>query len=82
LRDFHRQAGFEDEAQWLDKRLRHLVPPRQLGFLTTPRRSKWAAGRAGLQPRRNRGSRPVLVPCPAQSRRRGARDTGIIRKAL
>lgn len=26
LRDFHRQAGFEDEAQWLDKRLRHLAP--------------------------------------------------------
>jgi hypothetical protein len=35
LRGFHRQAGFEDEAQWLDKRLRHLAPPRQLGFLTT-----------------------------------------------
>ncbi|MGD0458401.1 MAG: hypothetical protein ABSC21_11745 [Terriglobia bacterium] len=28
LRDFHRQAGFEDEAQWLDKRLRNLAPPR------------------------------------------------------
>jgi archaemetzincin len=26
LRDFHRQAGFEDEAQWLDRRLRHLAP--------------------------------------------------------
>jgi archaemetzincin len=26
LRDFHRQAGFEDEAQWLDKRLRRLAP--------------------------------------------------------
>jgi hypothetical protein len=36
-----------------------------------------AAGRAGLQPRRNRGSRPLLVPCPAQSRKRGtARGAG------
>jgi archaemetzincin len=26
LRDFHRQAGFEDEAQWLDKRLRFIAP--------------------------------------------------------
>jgi archaemetzincin len=26
LRDFDRQAGFEDEAQWLDKRLRELAP--------------------------------------------------------
>jgi archaemetzincin len=25
LRDFHRQAGSEDEAQWLDKRLRRLA---------------------------------------------------------
>jgi archaemetzincin len=27
LRDFQRQAGFEDEAQWLDKRLRFIAPP-------------------------------------------------------
>ena len=34
-------------------------------------------GRAGLQPRRNRGFRPLLVLCPAQSRRRGtARGAG------
>jgi len=26
LRDSYRQAGFEDEAQWLDQRLRHLAP--------------------------------------------------------
>jgi hypothetical protein len=26
LRHFHRQAGFEDEAQWLDERLKHLTP--------------------------------------------------------
>ncbi len=26
LRDFHRQAGFEDEAQWLDKRIRFIAP--------------------------------------------------------
>jgi archaemetzincin len=26
LRDFHRQAGFENEAQWLDKRLRFIAP--------------------------------------------------------
>ena len=27
LRDFQRQAGFEDEAQWLDKRIRFIAPP-------------------------------------------------------
>jgi archaemetzincin len=26
LLDFHRQEGFEDEAQWLDKRLRFIAP--------------------------------------------------------
>jgi archaemetzincin len=26
LRHFHQQAGFADEAQWLDQRLRHLAP--------------------------------------------------------
>jgi len=26
LRDFQRQAGFEDEAQWMDKRLRFIAP--------------------------------------------------------
>jgi archaemetzincin len=26
LRDFHRQTGFEDEGQWLDKRLRCIAP--------------------------------------------------------
>jgi archaemetzincin len=26
LRDFHRQTEFEDEAQWLDKRLRFIAP--------------------------------------------------------
>jgi archaemetzincin len=26
LRDFHRQAGFEDEAAWLDKRIRFIGP--------------------------------------------------------
>ena len=26
IRDFHRQTGFEDEAQWLDKRLRSIAP--------------------------------------------------------
>lgn len=26
LRDFHRQTGFEDEGQWLDKRLRFIAP--------------------------------------------------------
>ncbi len=27
LRDFQRQAGFEDEAHWLDKRIRFIAPP-------------------------------------------------------
>jgi archaemetzincin len=27
LRDFERQAGFEDEAQWLEKRIRFISPP-------------------------------------------------------
>jgi archaemetzincin len=26
LLEFHRQEGFEDEAQWLDKRLRFIAP--------------------------------------------------------
>ena len=26
LLDFHRQEGFEDEAQWLDNRLRFIAP--------------------------------------------------------
>jgi archaemetzincin len=27
LRDFQRQAGFEDEVQWLDRRIRFIAPP-------------------------------------------------------
>jgi hypothetical protein len=31
LLDFHRQEGFEDEAHWLDKRLRFLAPHKWIG---------------------------------------------------
>ena len=43
------------------------------------------SGRAGLQPRRNRGLPPSVGPVPRAACRcklRGARDTGIIRNAL
>jgi hypothetical protein len=43
-----------------------------------------SAGRAGLQPRRNHGSRPLFVPRPhsLQPQAVGARDTEIIVMAL
>jgi archaemetzincin len=31
LLDFHRRAGFEDEAQWLERRLVFIAPPNKSG---------------------------------------------------